>query len=369
MNSRLKVAMYLLLFGACEGERPPERAPVPVRVQQLEATVVDQALRFAADVRPVMHMPVLFTEAGRIVELAHHSRGGQRLLLDAGDPVTQGQVLAVTEAVSFEEAVDETRAAHVAAKAAFSAATSTLRAVEALVQTKSATEMELQRALEAEAEAAARIAQTRAAHARAKRALGRTNLRSPITGVVVERAVELGLPVGPGVVAFVVADTSRLLVQFGVPDSFVGALSIGQQLTFHPNGRSPGHQGEVVRIAPVANPEGRMFTVQLLLKEPGGLRAGAVGHVMVRAAGEAPERPKLVVPLSSIVGAADDQQSFFLFTVDSRKQPAVAERRAVTLGDIVRDSVVVTSGLSAGQSVVVRGHTRLRDGVTVRLMP
>src|SRR5262249_3229909 len=77
-------------------------------------------------------------------------------------------------------------------------------------------------------------AQAEAAHAQAEEAEiahRDASLRSPMDGLVLEREIEIGTLVGPGSVAFMLADVRSVKVIFGVPDTTVGHLSAGESVT------------------------------------------------------------------------------------------------------------------------------------------
>ena len=77
-------------------------------------------------------------------------------------------------------------------------------------------------------------------------------------------------------------------------------------------------------------------------------------------------RPMAVVPVLAV--ARQGEQSF-VFVVQKMNGMAVAHRTSVTLGDTVGNSYSITSGLNAGDSVIVSGTQFLVDGMPVMPMP
>ncbi|MDX3970292.1 MAG: efflux RND transporter periplasmic adaptor subunit [Bradyrhizobium sp.] len=72
----------------------------------------------------------------------------------------------------------------------------------------------------------------------------------------------------------------------------------------------------------------------------------------------------LLVPQEAVVRDADGKPQ--LVIVDDRKRVA---RRAVALGEIVDRRYIVTSGLQAGETVVVQGQERAKNGAVVETAP
>jgi multidrug efflux system membrane fusion protein len=61
--------------------------------------------------------------------------------------------------------------------------------------------------------------------------------------------------------------------------------------------------------------------------------------------------------------------AYTVFVVDGRGDEAIAHARAVTLGGVQGNQVAITSGLKAGERVVVMGAGLVADGETVRVIP
>jgi multidrug efflux pump subunit AcrA (membrane-fusion protein) len=79
--------------------------------------------------------------------------------------------------------------------------------------------------------------------------------------------------------------------------------------------------------------------------------------------------PRLVVPLSAVVRAPSDPKSFAVFRLVARDGKTYAESRTIQIGQTLSNSIEVTSGLSAGQHVIVLGGSLVRDGQEVRVLP
>lgn len=194
-------------------------------------------------------------------------------------------------------------------------------------------------------------------------------LRAPIDGVVLKRSVEVGTLVGPGVPAFVVADTSSVKVVFGVPDVMVGKMKLGSVHSITTEA-IPGveFRGRLTRVSPAADPKSRIFEVELTIPNPRDqLRIGMIATLEV--ANAASPDPVPVVPLSAIVRPKTDASGYAVFVVEERDGRGTARLRRVKLGEAFGNMIAVTEGVRAGERVIGTGATLVEDGQPVQVLP
>ncbi len=80
--------------------------------------------------------------------------------------------------------------------------------------------------------------------------------------------------------------------------------------------------------------------------------------------------PSPVLPLSAIVRSKSNQEGYSVFVVDEQAGgKGVTHSRSVTLGGALNDSIIVNSGVKAGDRIVVTGATLISDGETVQIVP
>lgn len=188
-------------------------------------------------------------------------------------------------------------------------------------------------------------------------------LRSPLDGVVLSRQVEVGSLVAPGAPGLVVADLRTVKVVFGVPDVVMQGIRLGQRVYIKAES-VPGQSfpGKVTALSPAADPQSRVFTVEVSVPNPkGDLKAGMVVALDL-SEGKAPVGDVLTVPVSAIQ-KEESGGLYVVYVLDGTK----ARRREVRLGEAVGNRVVVTEGLADGDRVVVDGANLLHDGDTVQV--
>jgi multidrug efflux system membrane fusion protein len=198
-------------------------------------------------------------------------------------------------------------------------------------------------------------------------ALADTVLRAPMDGVVLTRAVEVGTLVAAGQLALTLADTRRMKAVFGAPQSLVEQLDVGSPVSVFVGAETEARTPEkllaahVTRIAPSADPNGRVFSVEAELPNASGtLRAGAVVSIRVNPVNV--DDPALSVPLRAVIRSPERPHAYAVFVLEGSGDRGLVDLRAVTLGEVLGNNVTVTSGLSGGERVVTVGATLLRDG-------
>lgn len=389
---------YLLLCGAfslagCGGGDPEPPSAPAVRVIEVSAEVA-ATRSFSGTTRATTESRLSFLVGGTVA----------RTLVDVGDRVERGQLLAVLDPSDFqlqaqqagsgvsiaEAQVTQARAGAELAEAEF-ARIRTLYAEDLLPLSAydgARTQAEMTRAAVQTAESA--LVQARAGSGLAQRAVGYTRLTAPISGAVAQLTVEPGEQVAPGQpVAFLTAQGGPMEVEVRVPESVVGQLETGAavvvRLSTFPD------EPFAARVSEIGVAPGRTATtypvVVTLTRPDARLRSGMAATVEVGAPpGESDGG--LVVPVEAVYS---DAQGSYVLTVEqasrsadqsrehdaeaSRTSGALApearatvQRRAVVTGDLRQGGVEVRSGLTAGTRIVSVGGGEIRSGSTVRVL-
>jgi RND family efflux transporter MFP subunit len=106
--------------------------------------------------------------------------------------------------------------------------------------------------------------------------LDKTQIRAPFSGVVARRYVRQEQQVAKGDRLFWVTAEAPLRMRFTVPEKFIGALKVGQQLALTVSD-FPGqeHQAKVVELSPIVDPTSGTFDGMVeVMGPPGSLRPG-----------------------------------------------------------------------------------------------
>jgi multidrug efflux system membrane fusion protein len=200
--------------------------------------------------------------------------------------------------------------------------------------------------------------------------LGNTAVTAPISGIVLARQVEIGTLVGPGTVAFRLADVSRMKVVFGVPDTQVTILRKGQQTPIRVDvlPQTP-LLGTITNIAPSADPRTRVFNVEVTVANPEQrLKVGMVATLDLPDGGRGAHTPRggVSVPVAALIHAPGSAAGYAVMVVMKEGEKTVAHLRTVQVGVIAGNQVAV-QGVQAGEQVVTTGVNLVRDGEAVRI--
>jgi RND family efflux transporter MFP subunit len=341
--------------------------PTPVRVQSVSAGPTTATSRYSGAIVPASQVTMSFRVSGYVDALGQAEAGGKRRPLDKGDFVKKGSVLARLRAADYEHKVATGRALVSDATAKVKLSQLELERAQKLFAANVISQAELD-ASEAQAESARAVLKDAIARSgEAGLALGDTVLRAPMDGVVLERHVEVGTLAAAGQPAVTLADTHSVKAVFGAPQVLVEKLELGDAVQVFVGAEGEDKAPEklldarVTRIAPAADANGRVFSVEALLSNPQGtLRPGAV--VSVRVPTQALTRASLVVPLSAVVRSPRDAEGFSVFVFEGDRDRGPVREADVRLGEVIGNTVSVTSGLASGERVVTLGSTLLRDG-------
>jgi membrane fusion protein (multidrug efflux system) len=182
--------------------------------------------------------------------------------------------------------------------------------------------------------------------------LERTTIRSPITGIMDSREVEVGSMVPAGTPVARIVDNNPLKITAGVPERYAVDVRPGTQasVTFDV---MPGEQfqGRISYVGTVVDPGNRTFPVEFRLRNPGGLvKPEMVANVSVirRTLPEA-----IVVPQEALVRV---EGGFVVFVVEDQEGASVARSRSVEVGPGQENQVVILTGLEPGERLVVVGQ-------------
>ena len=426
MTTKQILTAALLLIGlltGCSKEVAKQKPAKPVKVKAVETHSSVSNVRYSASIKPAAQVEVAFKVAGYIDDIAREKDpAGQWRYIQAGDVVHKGATLArvrqsdyaarvneaksqVGEARSVLEmnssqlheviaAVDTARAQVTDVKAYFEKAKLDYDRARALFETQSITkpdydatraQYEIAAAkLEAaqgqlkaaEARVATAQAQISAAESRIKTAeattvsagipLQDTQLKAPMSAVVIERRIEVGTLVGQGMGAFVLADLTFVKAVFGVPDTSLKSLKLGDTLTITSDA-TPGTEftGHISRISPSADQNSRSFEVEVTIpNEQGLLKPGMIASLNA-SEGTATEAASLIVPLTAITHAPEHPEAYAVMVMEEREGKTFAQLRSVTLGESVGNAIVIKSGVSTGELVVTTGVSQVVDGEQV----
>ena len=174
-------------------------------------------------------------------------------------------------------------------------------------------------------------------------------LRSPVSGVVVEKPALKGMRFMPGEALYQISDLSSLWVVADVFEQDLGLVRPGQAAKITVNAY-PGKAfaGKVAFFYPTVTPETRTGKVRIELSNPGGVLKPSMYASVELASG--PARKALTVPISAVIDSGV-RQVVLVQVGEGRFDP-----REVKLGARANDYVEVLGGIKDGEAVVVAAN-------------
>jgi HlyD family secretion protein len=199
----------------------------------------------------------------------------------------------------------------------------------------------------------ATVAQAEAALATVQTTFDQTTVTAPFDGVIAQRMAEVGAAASPAAPMFVIS-AKAVEVRLTVEEARIGLVrpDLATQLTV---AAFPGKQfpGKVASVAPTGDPRAHTFEVKVFAQDPQAqLLPGMFAEVTMVTSDKA---SVLVIPASAIV--TQGQTKAVVMVADGK-----AAFRPVQTGVSDTANVEVTSGLKAGDRIVVVGQNSVREG-------
>lgn len=349
----LLLSVLSLLVSACSKEDPPPVAEKP-------AVAVTTVVATPAALTDVIRVTGTLT-AKNAAEVKSELAGlCTEIYASEWVAVRKGEPLARIQAAETETLVRRAEAGALQAKVEAERAGRESARMAKLKGAGLATQQQLEEAVSL-ADAAAALRQAAAEELLQLRLrLEKSVIRSPLTGVVAMRAVNVGDLVGAdsgGRTIFRIVDNRRLDLTVTVPASDFGRLAVGQRLVFSCDGL-PGRtfSGTVKYLNPSIDTDDRSLQVMAEIDNRDGLLKDGLfvkGEIVI---GE--RAGLLLVPRDVLLSLDLATSRAILFVVAGDR----AQRREVTVGALSGEQVEIVHGLLAGERYVRRGAFNLRDG-------
>jgi len=293
--------------------------------------------------------------ARRELPVGSVGEGGQivRVLVEAGDWVGQGQVLAV-----IDRSVQTQQAASLGAQIQVSQADANLaqanldRALK-LVERGFVSKADVDRLTATRDAANARVRVSRAQLGEAQARTARLNIVAPAAGLVLERNAEPGQVVGAGTgVLFRIARGGEMELRAGISEIDLAQLSPGVVAMVVPIGTDKSFRGEVWQLAPTIDPQSRQGTARIALAYNDALRPGGFATATISSGA-------LVAPLLPESALLSDDKGSYVYIVGAENKVV---RRPVKTGLVTAEGIAVTEGLNGSERVVLRAGGFLAPG-------
>ncbi|SFJ37834.1 membrane fusion protein, multidrug efflux system [Bosea sp. OK403] len=345
-----------------QGDTPPAAPPAtPVSVATVEQRDLVTWAEFSGRLEAIERVEVRSRVSG-VIEAVHFREGSL---------VKQGDLLISIDQAPYLAEFERTQAQVLAAEARVALAAGENERGQQLMASRNVSQKDLDTRFNALREAQANLRAAQAAQQTARLNLDYTQIRAPISGRIGRLDVTIGNLVAAGA-------SAPLMTTLLSVDPIYAAFNADEKTVLDALASLPEGNRSLEQI-PVrlttATSEGASFTgklrfvdngidaasgtvrVRAVLDNPGGkLMPGQFVRVQM---GQARSEPALVINERAV---GTDQNKKFVFVVGADSKAAWRE---VTLGASNDGLRIVTSGLKAGERIIVNGLQRIRPGATV----
>jgi len=406
MTRMIRVACCVSLalsLGACKKGAKPEEVVAPVRV----SPAIKGSIRLIVNADAVLYPR---DQANIVPKISAPVR---RFLVNRGDHVKQGQLLAELESRDLAAAAQESRGQYEQAQSNYrstttagvpeqmtkaqtdvDAARQTLDAAKRLfdnrqqlfkdgalarklvddadvayAQAKAAYDTALQhlQALQSVGKqeqintAAAQVAAAKGHYDGAEAQVSYSEIRSPITGVITDRPIYPGEMAAAGAPMLTVMDMSKVVARVNMAQDQAKNVKAGNEATITPADGGELVTGKVIIVSPASDANSTTVQVWVQADNPGEkMHAGQAVHVSIVAA---TLEGATLIPTAAVLPNAEGET--IVLIVDDKN---VAHEKVVQIGVREPEMVQIVAGVDVGQRVVTQGGLGLEDKTKVRVM-
>jgi RND family efflux transporter MFP subunit len=313
-------------------------------------------------------LPIQLTANGNVAAWQDASIGAEsnglrlaEVLVNVGDSVQRGQLLARFADDSVQADVAQSRAGVAEATASAGEATANADRVRTLQSTGTFSGQQITQYLTAEQTARARVASAQAALAAQLLRLKNTQVVAPDSGIISARSATVGAVVSTGTELFRLIRQGRLEWRAEVTSSELGRMVPGTSVTVS-SAHGAQLKGRVRMVAPTVDPQTRagLVYVDLPSEAKGSNASGFKAGMFARGEFELGNSSALTVPQQSVV-VRDGFSYVFRLNADQR-----VSQVKVHIGRRVGERVEVLGGITADALLVASGAGFLNDGDLVK---
>jgi len=341
---------------------PAAAASAPAGPKSLELAASDlvaiapremrRTLPLTGQLKPSSQAVVRAKVAGEIVEMR----------VKEGQAVREGELLARIDPADYKARLDEKAGALDANKAQFEYNEKTRHNNEELMRKNFISKNAYDNFRNSADVSQAQVKTAQAQLAQARKALDDTQVKAPITGVISERAMQVGDKAAVDSKLISIVDLTHMEIEASVPAADIPSVAIGQEVRFTVEGFGDKmFTGTIARINPAATAGSRSLLVYIEVPNPEGLLKGGMfakgGLTLDRRAGV------LAVPVTAL---RDDAGVQVVYKVEGGKVVRVPVKTGVRNDE--EGWIEVTSGLTEGAQVVKANLGELRGDTPVNVV-
>lgn len=286
-------------------------------------------------------------------------------LVDIGDHVKAGQLLATIATPELDEQLHQAEANLQAAEVNAQLAGRTAQRFVNLLKTDSVSKQDTDIQVSGAQSTQAVAAANRANRNQFAQLVSFEEVRAPFAGVITSRLVDIGRLIDAGAASnqplFSITQSNPLYVYVRVPEYYAGRIKSGLtvQLGFR---EYPGESfaAKILNTAQAIDVPTRTLLAQFKVDNPDGkLLPGSYSQVNLKIPGST---TSVILPVNTLIFRAQGMQ------VACVGQNNTATLKSVTIGRDFGDTVEIVAGLKAGEKVILNPPSTLSTGQKIKLV-
>lgn len=354
------VAVAVALVSCGGGGGMPKFGDDEFPVQTIGSSSASMQTTYPATIKGIQDVEVRPKVSGFITKVYVHE----------GQTVSAGQVLFSIDSETYRAAVQQAQAGVNTAKAQLNTARLTYENNKKLFEKNVIGQYELSTAQNTYATAQASVAQAQAALASAKEQLSWCQVTSPSAGVIGSLPFKVGALVSASSALTTVSEIGTVEVFFSMSESQVLNLTktagnVNAAIKALPavklqlaDGTLYNHPGKIVKASGVIDPStGSLSLIAHFANPERLLKSGGAGQIII------PNDNNAVIQVPQ-EACSEVQDKIFVYKVGKDNKVVYSEIKVDPQND--GNNYVVTSGLSVGDRIVVKGITKLTDGQNIK---
>ncbi|WP_298367117.1 efflux RND transporter periplasmic adaptor subunit [uncultured Lutibacter sp.] len=334
ITNLLAITSLVLFFGCSEKKEETKKVKIyKVEVAKITANTEKEVLNYSGTIEADNTVSLGFMASGRV----------SNILVQEGQKVKKGQLLAIIDATSYKNAFD-------IANAGLELANDNYTRLEQLYIKGSLPERDFIAVKVA-------VAQANANKNLAAKNLTDTKLYAPFSGMITQKQTEIGAITAPSVPAFTIMKTDKVYATAAISESEISKLKIGSEAMVEIPSMNKIVNGKVAIINHSADALTRTFTVKVRLDNlENELLPGMISNIKINTNNT---QNVISIPANTVLRDANDIT--YVYVVQNN----IATKKRVTIGNFMGNNVIVTNGLAINDVLVSKGYTNIKDGQKV----
>ena len=341
MQKYLILFAILIAMASCgQKQEPVKKEVVPIKVKAKTVTTMNgmSNLRYSGTVEASQTIPLTFQSSG-IVE---------QVLVQEGDVVRKGQLLAVVNKSDNQNIYNSSLAMYQQAKDAYDR-------MKQVYEKGSLSEVKW-------VEMETKLKQAESQMQISKDNLAKCNLYAPTNGIIGKRSIEPGQSSISSLTPIELVKIETVFVKISVPENEIGKIKKGFNATFTISALgNKRFEGIITNVGVVADQFSRTYEVKMTANNSNlEMKPGMVCDVILNTVAE---KQLIVVPNSAVSKDNDGNSYVYLVSPDSKS----VKKQIIEVGNYQTSGIEVFSGLVANQTIVVEGKEKLSDNSLISL--